>query len=1060
MGTGPWVPSHTRREGLECTPMVDAGHSEPNCLPIDCDPSILDPKERWRMRDDQKSKEQLIAELCALRAQIGRQTPSGSGVDDDPSAPYDAGPSEPRTRTVFESVQAGILVQAASGAITYANGTAQRVLAYPAEEIQSKTSGDPVWQMILEDGTPVRGEDHPSMITLRTGKPLRDQVRGLFAHAPEYTRWLLINTEPIFHGDEPRPREVIVTFTDITERQQAEQKLRESQDAVRRKLQAILEPEGDLGQLALGDIMDLPAVQSLMNRFQAVTGVGMALLDLAGEVVVASGWQDICVQFHRRHPHTAKFCLESDTILSTGIAPGEYKLYKCKNNLWDIATPVLVGDRHVGKLFIGQFFFEDEEPDVSLFRDQARRNGFDEEAYLAALDRVPRYSRARVDAVMGFYAELTHILSALSMANIKLARINAEKDALVRRLEASEASLKRAQRLARIGSWTYQLANNKPTWSDEAFRIFDVDPKHGEPPWDEYRRWIHPDDVQRIDSAVNRVIDEGGTYDLMLRLVAPGGVCKEIRAIGEAEVDEAGKVVGLSGTVQDLTELRKAQRRLQGIIEATANGFWMLTDDGSFLDINSSGAKMLGYSRDEIVGLHISDVEAIETRDETLTRVAQVKANGHMRFETKHRRKDGSTIDVEVSTTYLPSEDGMFFAFISDISERKWAERERAELEDQLHQSQRMEAVGRLAGGVAHDFNNLLTVIGGYSDLLLGDVNQNDPMREDIEEILRATRSASALTAQLLAFSRRQIIAPRVLDLREKLLQSENMLQRLIGEDIHLRCTAEEDQWTVSFDPGQFDQILVNLVVNARDAMVDGGELTIESKNVALAEPARTILGPIPAGNYVMIEVRDTGCGMDTKDLNRIFEPFFTTKESGRGTGLGLSTVYGILKQNESFINVSSEPGRGTRFLVYVPRSAEGSVHHAAVHSPNAQGGAETILLVEDQEGVRSLCERTLKRLGYNVLTAENGGDALLTCEQYEGKIDIVLTDVVMPKMSGVALAKRLELLQPGLRVLYMSGYTDDAIARHGIFEGDQKYLQKPFRPDELARKVREVLDE
>jgi CheY-like chemotaxis protein len=372
-----------------------------------------------------------------------------------------------------------------------------------------------------------------------------------------------------------------------------------------------------------------------------------------------------------------------------------------------------------------------------------------------------------------------------------------------------------------------------------------------------------------------------------------------------------------------------------------------------------------------------------------------------------------------------------------------------------------MEAIGKLAGGVAHDFNNLLTVIHGYSELMLNSLDQNSRLRQDVQEIMHASDRASSLTRQLLAFSRKQVLQPQVLDLNADVSNMDKMLRRMIGEDIELVTLLVKDLGRIKADPGQIEQVLLNLAVNAKDAMRNGGKLTIETANVKLDENYARSHVDVTPGNYVMLSMSDTGVGMTPETKERIFEPFFTTKEKGKGTGLGLSTVYGIIQQSGGNIWVYSEPGLGTTFKIYLP-TIEGdteSFRPAAVPTKLLQG-SETVLLVEDEEMVRKLACTVLEKKGYRVLEASSGDKALDVVQGQNGNpIHLMVTDVVMPGMSGRQLADRLVSLRPELKVLYMSGYTDNAIVHHGVLDRGIAYIQKPFTPDALATKVREILD-
>ncbi len=423
---------------------------------------------------------------------------------------------------------------------------------------------------------------------------------------------------------------------------------------------------------------------------------------------------------------------------------------------------------------------------------------------------------------------------------------------------------------------------------------------------------------------------------------------------------------------------------------------------------------------------------------------------------------------IELYSRQVREPDEELLKMVADIGLKigQFVERSRAQealrqTEAQLRQSQKMEAIGRLAGGVAHDFNNLLTVIRGYSDLILTRLNPTDPLRKDVEEVKKAADRAASLTAQLLAFSRRQFVAPKLVDLNVVVSGMEAMLRRLIGEDLIQLCTVlDPNVAMVKADPGQIEQVIMNLAVNAHDAMPTGGTLTIETRSVQIADQPGRDSQSVEPGSYVMLAVKDTGCGMDEETQSHLFEPFFTTKEKGKGTGLGLSTVYGIVKQCGGHISVESRPGHGAAFRILFPRADEtADATEAGAGAAGESRGKETVLLVEDEPGVRGLVHQTLKLHGYTVLEARHGIEALLTGAKHMGPIHLLLTDVVMPQMSGPEVAERLAAVRPGLKVLYMSGYPDHPIFSQTGVAAHAAFLQKPFTPNVLAQKVREVLD-
>src|SRR5216117_17145 len=515
--------------------------------------------------------------------------------------------------------------------------------------------------------------------------------------------------------------------------------------------------------------------------------------------------------------------------------------------------------------------------------------------------------------------------------------------------------------------------------------------------------------------------------------------------------------------VRDLTDAKRAEQALRrseasyrGLVEHAAYGIYRATADGKFLMVNPALFTMLGYpSAEDVLQLDISRDAYVDpaARVRILERCEQF---GSAIEEVAWRRRNGSTITVRLNGRPVRGPDGALECFefiVDDVTEQR-------ALEERLRQTQKMEAVGRLAGGIAHDFNNLLTAILGSVDFLRRALGPEHPEHAETEEIQKAAVRAADLTRQLLAFSRQQVLAPKVLELDALVTNLEKMLGRLIGEDVELRFAAHAPRAAVRVDPGQLEQVIVNLVVNARDAMPRGGKLTIETATVDLDAAYAWEHGTVEAGRYVMLAVTDTGVGIDRAARARLFEPFFTTKEFGKGTGLGLATVYGIVKQSGGYIWVYSEPGQGATFKVYLPRVEPGGEPVAARPSPaRALGGTETILLAEDEAAVRNLARRVLEKHGYKLLLAATGRDGVQLATQHAGPIDLLVTDVVMPEMGGRELAQRLAALQPGLKVLYLSGYTDDMIVRHGVLEAGVAFLQKPFTPDTLLRKIREVLD-
>ena len=506
--------------------------------------------------------------------------------------------------------------------------------------------------------------------------------------------------------------------------------------------------------------------------------------------------------------------------------------------------------------------------------------------------------------------------------------------------------------------------------------------------------------------------------------------------------------------------LRASEARYRRLSESGLVGISISDVSGQVHDANQAFLDLVGYSREEMLSgtIRSAVMTPPEWKSDDALAVERLQKDGVAPIrEKEYIRKDGTRVQVLVGAAML--EYPMCIGFVADLTERKRAEKALAATEEQLRQAQKMEAVGRLAGGIAHDFNNLLSVILPYGEMLRADLGLGDPSRELADEICSAAEKAAGLTRQLLMFSRQQVLEPQVLDLNEVIGKMQQMLRRMVGEDVALAMFVDPSLGGVKADRGSLEQVIMNLVVNARDAMPTGGQVTIGARNAEFdRESGGTPVGLEP-GRYVMLEVTDTGIGMDAVTQARIFEPFFTTKAKDKGTGLGLSTVFGIIQQSGGTVCVSSEVGRGTTFKAYLPRVNEVPTAVQPATAISTSRGTETILLTEDDDQVRAATRNMLQRSGYLVIEARNGGEALLICEKRSDAIHLLLTDVVMPLMSGPELARRLVALRPDMRVLCMSGHIDDSIVRHGVGEAEIAYLQKPITLDSLARKVRDVLD-
>ncbi|HPM75829.1 MAG TPA: PAS domain S-box protein [bacterium] len=584
-------------------------------------------------------------------------------------------------------------------------------------------------------------------------------------------------------------------------------------------------------------------------------------------------------------------------------------------------------------------------------------------------------------------------------------------------------------------------------------KVFDIDPDFPAGQWENHKQQMRENGYMSFES---RHIRKDGTIFPVEVNTNYFSFDDQFFAIAfDRDISERKRVE---------TVLRESEKRFRFLVQNSNDIFEILDEKGRLIYISDQVTRVLGYRVEEVNGMntfggvHPEDLPRVkEAFQEGLRRPGEVE-----KVEYRFRHKNGSWVHLEavgINLLHDPSVQGVVLN-IRDMTERVQAENDQRKLQDQLQQAMKMEAVGRLAGGVAHDFNNLLTGISGNLQLALLDLKKNDPLTETLEEIRKAADSATALTRQLLAFSRKQIIEPKMLNLNELIEAMHKMLVRLIGEDVELQTLAGHDLGVVKIDQGQFEQILVNLAVNARDAMPNGGKLIIETANVELSEEYCRLRSYSTPGAYVLLAVSDTGAGMSDEVKAHLFEPFFTTKEKGKGTGLGLATIYGAVKQAGGNVEVYSEEGRGTTFKIYLPRVEEKAEKPVLIGRTNEMpGGKETILLVEDEEIVRNLAVKVLKRLGYQVLHADSGGDALALAEQYREPIHLLLTDVVMPVINGRQLAERLAKIHPEARVLFTSGYTENIIVHHGVIDEGVRFIGKPYSPGDLAKMVRRTLD-
>jgi PAS domain S-box-containing protein len=634
-------------------------------------------------------------------------------------------------------------------------------------------------------------------------------------------------------------------------------------------------------------------------------------------------------------------------------------------------------------------------------------------------------------------------------------------------LRESEERFAYAMDATRDGLWDWDVTSGKGYFSPGYYRMLGYQPDEFSATIQSWFDIVHPKDREHVRTAYNACAETGiDGFDVEFRMRARTGDWVWILGRGKAvSRDARGRALRMVGTHQDITErkiaevkIKESELRYRTLFELESDAVFLIEkENGTIIEVNETASNLYGYSREELVRLKNTDLSAEpeQTRHATHSQLTSIPLRWH-------RKKDGTVFPVEIKATHFSWQGRpVHIASIRDISERIRSEEERKALESQLFQSQKIEAVGQLAGGVAHDFNNILTVIFGYSEVLLSKIEPGNPFRLPLEQIASSATRAADLTKGLLAFSRKQVLDSRPIGMEEVVRDIQKMLSRVIREDIDFRTIFPDDVLTVHADKSQMGQVLINLVTNAVDAMPDGGALTIHVEPYTMDTRFIEKHGFGEPGDYACVSVSDTGVGMDEKTREKIFEPFFTTKETGKGTGLGLSIVYGIVKQHNGFISVESDKGVGTTFFVYLPLVLPRISETACEAKENYElvRGRETILLAEDDEIVREMNEITFSEAGYRVISARDGEDARLKFLENRDRIDLLVFDVVMPRKDGMKAYEEIKDLRPDMKVLFISGYTRDIVVRKGVPEDEVFFIMKPFKPYDLLKKIREILD-
>lgn len=656
-------------------------------------------------------------------------------------------------------------------------------------------------------------------------------------------------------------------------------------------------------------------------------------------------------------------------------------------------------------------------------------------------------------------------LDALRQENARLKGVEAELAAAMESLRGSEERLRLAVDAAQMGLWEWDMLSNRVSWDAKKHDVFGLAYGSFAGTKEAFFDLVHPDDRSMLGTAITRAVEDGAPYHNEFRIVVPAGHTRWIANLGQVYRDDEGRPLRMIGVVYDVTErklteraLRDSEESFRSIVETTSEWIWALDRDARITYSNPTIERILGYRPEELIGRSLRSLvhEDDLPKAEQIFSTSLAEKRGWAAFVVRCRHKDDTYRYLECHGTPIFDTTGDVVGFRGsdrDVTERKQAEEE-------LRDAHRMEGIGQLAGGFAHHFNNLLTVIVGHADMAL-ELSGGEAVEADLQAIRQAAQRGALLTRQLLTFAGKQILAPKVINVNEVIEAMGTTLRRLIGEDIRLVTELSSELWSVTADPAQLELVLMNLAVNAQEAMSNGGTLTIATANVGGGDPHAPRDAEVIPGDYVMIAVIDTGTGMSEDIAQQIFEPFFTTKEWGSdSTGLGLSTCYGVVAQQGGHIRVHTRPDEGSTFRIYLPRLPVAEVTVEPVETPLARASESmTVLVVDDEAGVRKLAARILRTRGYAVLEAASGAEALVVARAWHGRIHLLVTDVVMPEMTGWELATRLQDERPGLETLYISGYAENSVVHEGGLDKKVNFLQKPFAAGALVQKVRNLLD-
>ena len=1009
--------------------------------------------------------------------------------------------SEEKHRRLFETMAQGVIYQADDGRIIEANPAAMEILGLSQEEVIGKKSNGPGWEAVREDGSLFPGSEHPSVVTLRTGKPACDVTMGVWNRRLNRTVWIIVSAIPLHRPGEEKPYRVYTTFTDITARREAEESLKfQSQvlDQIQDRV-TVTDLEGNITYINDAEcrMLGVPR-EEIVGKHVSVYGddptAGGTQAEVIRETAEKGGWRGEITNFKSDGSTVILDCRthlvrdsRGEPVAMCGISTDVTKRREAERALRESEERFRAIFEHMAaaSCLDEVVYAEDGKPvdyrvlDVNPAYERligkpkneivgklaTEIYGLEEAPFLHIYSEVAETGRPA--SFESYFAPINKFLD-VTVSRPAPGRFSTVFSDITERKQAETARRESERRLrtlmGNLSGMAYRCLN-QPGWPME-FLSQGCKRLTGYAPEDfldgarlQYEQIIVPEDRKRLSESIKAAVCEGGAFESEYRIITADGeerwVWERGRAVGTNDKDETI----LEGFITDITERKRAEaerERLLSAIEQSGEIIVVTDRDANIQYANPAFERITGYSIEEAVGRNPRFLKSGEQDEGFYRRMWEMLCSGRMwQGRLVNKKKDGTLYTEDATISPVLDKEGEILNYVAvkrDMTKE-------LDLEERVRQSQKLEAIGQLAGGVAHDFNNLLLVINGYSEMAYEKLPPDHPARPAIDGVMKAGTRAATLVSQLLAFSRRQIMRPEDLDLTEVIGDLMKMLTRIIGEHIRLDFVPGHHLGAVHADRGMVEQIVMNLCVNARDAMPEGGSLTIETESVYINGDHIESHFVARPGSYVLLSVTDTGCGMDEATRNRVFEPFFTTKEVGRGTGLGLATVYGIVQQHEGMIHVFSEPGKGTTFKVYLPLVERRATEVGTKAGGPPPGGTETILLAEDDEAVLNMVRQLLERVGYTVLAASSGKEALALFESHRDNIDLALLDVVMPEMGGKEVCEQMREVEPDLRVLFASGYSEDAVHTNFVLNQSLRLLQKPYDPAELYRAIRETLD-